>query len=275
MTAVLVLLLALQQAQTAPVPTTPAPAAPAPAAPPVRRPAPTSSTVQVRVTDRTGAPAQGVQVTAEGAVSRDGVTDPAGQVQFRTMANGTYRMRASADRFVALEKEVVVRAGAAAAPVEFALSLAPSPPAPAAATATATAPATSASPEARLTQAPSAAMAEVKPGDLRILSIVEMWEKTPNPKEPSRLYPIACSGLDNTEMLVVRETFAAPADASVDRMLYVVGGEATLTVNGRDQIVTNGWYAVIPRGTAHAWTRRGRNPVVILSTTGGRPCATK
>ena len=116
---------------------------------------------------------------------------------------------------------------------------------------------------------------DVKPGDLRILSIVEMWEKTPNQKEAARLYPIACSGMDKAEMLVVRETFAAPADASVDRMLYVVGGEATLTVNGRDQIVTNGWYAMIPRGTAHAWTRRGRNPVVILSTTGGQPCAAK
>ena len=61
-------------------------------------------------------------------------------------------------------------------------------------------------------------------------------------------------------------------DPAVDRMLYVVGGEATLTVNGRDQIVTNGWYAMIPRGTRHSWTRRGRNPVVILSTVGGRPC---
>ncbi len=264
MTAALALLLALQQAPAAPAqtPAPAAPAAPAPAAP-VRRPAPTSSTVQVRVTDRTGAPAQGVQVTAEGPVSREGVTDPAGQVQFRTMGNGTYRMRASGERFITLEKEVAVRAGAAAAPVEFALSVAPAPAAtPAAAEPPPPAPVQTATPE-------------VKPGDLRILSIVEMWEKTPNPKEPSRLYPIGCSGLDKAEMLVVRENFAAPADASVDRMLYVVGGEATLTVNGRDQIVTNGWYAMIPRGTAHAWTRRGRNPVVILSTTGGQPCAAK
>ncbi len=261
MTAVLALLLALQQAPAAPA-QMPASGAPAPAAP-ARRPAPTSSTVQVHVTDRTGAPASGVQVTAEGPASRDGVTDAAGQVQFRTMASGTYRMRASGDRFVALEKEVVVRAGATAAPVEFALSVAPAPPA------------TAAAPEPPPARVQPAAAPEVKPGDLRILSIVEMWETTPNAKEPSRLYPIACSGLDNTEMLVVRENFAAPADAVVDRMLYVVGGEATLTVNGRDQIVTNGWYAVIPRGTAHAWTRRGRNPVVILSTTGGRPCAPK
>ena len=264
MTVVLALVLALQQTPAAPAPAS-APGAPATAAPaPVRRPAPTSSTVQVHVTDRTGAPAAGVQVTAEGPVSRDGVTDASGQVQFRTVGNGTYRIRASGERFITLEKEVVVRAGATAAPVEFALSVAPAP----ASTATAPEP-----PPPAPVQA--AVSSDVTPGDLRILSIVEMWEKTPNPKEASRLYPIACSGMDKTEMLVVRETFAAPADASVDRMLYVVGGEATLTVNGRDQIVTNGWYAMIPRGTAHAWMRRGRNPVVILSTTGGQPCAAK
>ncbi len=267
MTAALALLLALQQAPAAPAQRpTPAPA-PAPGTPataaPVRRPAPTSSTVQVRVTDRTGAPAQGVQVTAEGPVSRDGVTDAAGQLQFRTMGNGTYRMRASGDRFIALEKEVVVRAGAAAAPVEFSLSVAPAPAA------------TESAPEPPPPAPVQQAAPDVKPGDLRILSIVEMWEKTPNPKEASRLYPIGCSGLDKAEMLVIRENFAAPADANIDRMLYVVGGEATLTVNGRDQIVTNGWYAMIPRGTAHAWARRGRNPVVILSTTGGQPCAAK
>ena len=260
MTAVLALVLALQQAPTVPAPGAPATAAPAP----VRRPAPTASTVPVHVTDRTGAPAAGVQVTAEGPVSRDGVTDASGQVLFRTVGNGTYRIRASGERFITLEKEVVVRAGATAAPVELALSVAPAP----ASTATAPEPPPPA-------QIQAAAITVVKPGDLRILSIVEMWEKTPNPKEASHLYPIACSGMDKAEMLVVRETFAAPADASVDRMLYVVGGEATLTVNGRDQIVTNGWYAMIPRGTAHAWTRRGRNPVVILATTGGQPCAAK
>ena len=260
MTAVLALVLALQQAPTAPAPGAPATAAPAP----IRRPVPTSSTVQVHVTDRTGAPAAGVQVTAEGPVSRDGLTDASGQVLFRTVGNGTYRIRASGERFITLEKEVVVRAGATAAPVELALSVAPAP----ASTATAPEPPPPA-------QIQAAAITVVKPGDLRILSIVEMWEKTPNPKDSSHLYPIACSGMDKAEMLVVRETYAAPADASVDRMLYVVGGEATLTVNGRDQIVTNGWYAMIPRGTAHAWTRRGRNPVVILATTGGQPCAAK
>ena len=146
MTAVLALLLALQQAPApaAPKPVTPAtpatqgapaqpavpPAAPPGAAAPQRRPAPTSITLTVHVTNRAGAAARDVAVTAEGPVTRDGVTDAAGQALLRTVSNGTYRIRASGEKFITLEKEVVVRTGAPAAPVEMTLSAAPPPPAP-------------------------------------------------------------------------------------------------------------------------------------------------
>lgn len=263
MTAVLALVLALQQA---PAPSAPAaPAAPgtaAPAAPaPVRRPAPTSSTVQVHVTDRTGAPVSGVTVSADGPTSREGQTDASGNVSFRSVANGTYRMRASGTAFITLEKEVTIRAGATQAPIDFALSAAPPPPPP-------PPPAPEPPPPP-----PAPTQADVKPGEVRVVSIVDMWEKTPTPKEASRQYPIACSGLDRAEMLVIRETYSAPADPNTDRMLYVVGGEALLALGGRDQVVTNGWFAMVPRGTSQTWTRRGRNPVVILSMAGGQPCA--
>lgn len=239
----------------------PAPAAQKPAAPPApapRRAAPANLTLQVRVTDRTGNPAEGVRVTAEGPVSRDGRTDGNGALQFRTVPAGTYRLRAESDKYVAFEKEITLRSGAAVPPVELALS--PAPPPPEAPTPPPPAP------------APAVSAPDAKPGELRVLSIVDMWEKMPTPKEAAREYPIACSGLDRAEMLVIREKFTSPADPNVDHMLYVVGGEATLTVNGRDQVVTNGWYAMIPRGMAHSWTRRGRNPVVILATSGGQPC---
>jgi hypothetical protein len=32
---------------------------------------------------------------------------------------------------------------------------------------------------------------------------------------------------------------------------------------------------MVPRGTAHTITRRGRNPAIILATTGGQPCEAK
>jgi len=56
-------------------------------------------------------------------------------------------------------------------------------------------------------------------------------------------------------------------------MLYVVAGEATLTLAGRDQTISSGWYAVVPRGMSHTLTRRGKNPTIILTIAGGQPCA--
>jgi len=263
MIAALALAFALQQAP-APAPATPAPAAPgqpaAPAAP--RRPAPTSSTVSVRVTDRSGAPAQGVKVSAEGPVIREGTTDAMGQLQLRTMTNGTYRLRASGEKFITLEKEVTVRAGATTAPIDFTLSPAPPPPEPP--------PAPDPPPAAPAPAGPTGPAA--KAGEARVISIADLAERSLTGREPIKMVPVACSGLDNTQMLVLRETLNGPPNENADQMLYVVAGEALLTLDGRDQTITSGFYAMVPRGTAHTLTRRGRNPAIILMTVGGQPC---
>lgn len=270
MTAALVLIFALQQppapAPAAPKPATPAPAPatqPAtPAATPARRPAPSTatSTVSVRVTDRSGAPARDVSVTAEGPVSREGTTDASGQVQLRTVTNGTYRIRAAGEKYVTLEKEVTVRAGTASAPIDFSLSAAPPPPAPPPAPEPKPAP-------------PPAETSTAKAGELRVLSIADLAERSLSGREPVKRVPIGCSGLDNTEMIVLRETLNAPANPNVDEMIYVVAGEALLSLGGRDQAISSGWYALVPRGTPHTLAKRGRNPAILLTTMGGQPCA--
>jgi mannose-6-phosphate isomerase-like protein (cupin superfamily) len=257
MTAVLALLLALQQTP-APATPTPAPAKP-PAQAPARRPA-ASSTVQVRVTDRSGTPLEGVQVTAEGPVSREGVTSDTGQVQFRTMTSGTYRIRASNDTFITLEKEVAIRAGATSAPIELALT--PAPPAPEPPPAPAPPPAP-----------PAASASEAKAGEPRVLSVADLAERSLGGRDAIRRVPVGCSGLDNTEMIVLRETLNAPANQDVDETIYVVAGEAMLSMDGRDQPLSSGWFVLVPRGMAHTIVRRGRNPAILLSTIGGQPCA--
>jgi mannose-6-phosphate isomerase-like protein (cupin superfamily) len=260
MTAVLALLLALQQqpATPAPRPSTPAPRPAAQA--PARRPATGTATMQVRVTDRTGTPADGVQVTAEGPVSREGTSDASGQVQFRTLPNGTYRLRASGDEFITLEKEVAVRSGSNA-PIELALSPAPAPPPPA--------------PTPEPPPAPATTNTDAVAGDPRVLSIADLAERSLSGREPVKLVPVACSGRDNTQMIVLRETIQTAAKPDVDQILYVVAGEAMLSMDGREQTISSGWYAMVPRGIAHTITRRGRNPAIILATVGGQPCAPK
>src|SRR5262245_39240511 len=137
MTIGILLLLALQQqppAQTpAPRPpaTTQAPAPPGtttPAPAPVRRPAPTTATLEIKVVDRSGRPINNAHVVTQGPTVREDTTDKTGIVTLKTMAAGNYRVRAEGDGYFALEKEVSVRG--AVAPIQVIVSLAAAPPPP-------------------------------------------------------------------------------------------------------------------------------------------------
>src|SRR5438105_1818786 len=93
-------------AQTAP----PAPAAQQPRA---ARPAasPAASTITVQVTNAAGLPLGNVQVTAQGPVSRDGVTADDGAVRFMNMRAGAYRLRFVREGSTTLDRDITVRAG--------------------------------------------------------------------------------------------------------------------------------------------------------------------
>ena len=124
-------------------------------------------------------------------MSRDGVTDASGAVQLRTLGNGTYRLRASNDAFITLEKEVVIRPGVATAPVEFSLSAAPPPPPPPPA------------PEPVKPPDPTSQVPAAKAGESRVLSIADLAERSLSGRDPVKLVPVACSGLDTTQMMVL------------------------------------------------------------------------
>ena len=54
--------------------------------------------------------------------------------------------------------------------------------------------------------------------------------------------------------------------------MYVVAGEGTHKIAGRDYALTGGMYVIVPRGTSHSLSRRGRQPLVVISTLSGPPC---
>ncbi len=256
------LLLALLVAAQQPTPSSPPPATgqPRPAvAAPVRRPTPAGSTLQIRVTDRSGAPAVGVAVSAEGPVRRDGVTDASGAALFRTMSAGTYRVRAEGEGFVTFEKEVVLRT--VPVTMEMALSAAAPPPPPPPAPAPAAPP-----------PAPAPVAVTGPAGEPRTLSIPDMAERSLSGRDPVRLFPIGCSGMSRTQLMVLRESAPSAASSDSEEMLYLVAGEATLKMGPKEQPLSPGWFAIVPRGVERVVTRRGRNPAIFLSTVGGQPC---
>jgi hypothetical protein len=260
----LLLLLATQAPAAAPPaqpvrPTVPKQSPPA-RTQPVRRPAATG-TLEVRVTDRSGNPAADAQVTAQGPSQRDGATDASGIVTFRTMAPGTYRVRAEGDGLITLEKELAIRTGVPAT-AEFALSAAPAPPPP-------IAPAPTPPPVQAAPAAPPAGII----GPPVIVSIPDLAERSLGGRNPARDVPIGCSGVGRARLMLVRDPIPAASRDDADEMLYLVAGEALLTLGAREQIITPGSFALVPRSTNYALTRRGRNPAIFLSLVAGEPCS--
>ena len=216
---------------------------------------------QVTVRDMSGTPLSDVTVTVSGATSLEERTNEAGVTPLK-LADGTYRLRFEREGFITLEREVSIRLGR---PREVAVSLsrAPAPP--------------QAPPQA------SAAPAPPPPSEVPVatagrslpptnVSITEFLEKNFVGREALKESVLGCLPDATARLLQIREPLAGHAHDNVDEVLYVVAGEGALRIGDRATQLTPGSLSTIPRGTAHALERRGRNPLIVLSTLAGAPC---
>ena len=246
----------------------PAPAQPAPATAtqaPRPRPAATSNlTLMLFVTDGSGTNVEGVTVTLTGPVDREMKTPAGTGLRFTNLRSGTYRARFARDGFHTFEKEIVLRAGTAA---EMSVTLNAAPPA--------TAPPPTPTPAPA--PPPAAATRPGKmppPGTPKTMSLPDFIEKNfISGREGHKENIVGCSGVGQAVLWQVRDPWEGRQHPSADGMLYVIGGEGTIKIEGRDVSVTAGSFAVVPRGTTYGFTRRGRNPLIVLAVLAGAPCA--
>ena len=215
------------------------------------------ATLDVRVTDRSGAVLDAASVRAEGPVPREGTTNMEGGATLRNLPTGTYRLRFDREGFVPLEKEVSVKAGAPQT-VYAALTPAPPPPKP--------------PPPPPAPVAPAAPT--FKPGNPLVISIPDFADKQLiSNNETTKEAPLGCSGAAATRLLQARAPIAAHTHADADEVIYVVAGDATLMLGGREQRISSGSLAIVPRGMEHSVTRRSSGPVILTSTLSGPPCS--
>jgi hypothetical protein len=237
-------------------PATPAPATQKPAATTQRRaPASARSGMAITVTSPQGATISGVQVSLMGPTERGGETDGSGQVNFPGLQAGTYRLRFTGDKVTAFEKEVVVRAGQIA-DVDVSLSPAPEPkvimqPAPA---------------------PPPVAAATGPKGQPVTHSIGDLLEKEFVGKQPRRETLLSCSGNERAAMIQLNEPLPERLYENADAIYYVLGGEGTLMLNGKETKLGLNGFASVPRGTPHSFSKRGNRLLVLLSVLSGEPC---
>jgi mannose-6-phosphate isomerase-like protein (cupin superfamily) len=213
-----------------------------------------STATTITVTDLSGAPIADVRVNLTGALDRSGSTQTNGTVRFDSLRPGTYRLRFAKEGYVLLEREIEIRAGQAAPNPSVALT-----PAPAAA-----APPAPETPKAATLPPPG------KPLTLGMPDYIERNYITNT--QPQKVSTVGCSGLASTVLWQIREPWENRQHADADAMLYVIGGEGALRLDGRDTPVQAGSFAQVPRGTSYSLTRRGRNPLILLATLAGEAC---
>jgi len=242
----------------------PAPAGQAPAAtPPPARRAPAAAAANARggiaitVTDGTGATIPAVRVAAVGPTERGGETNGSGQVNFPGLQGGVYRLRFDGDAVVSFEKEVSVRGGQVLA-VDVMLNpakkVAPPPPAPVVAP----------PPPPVANRGPAGT-----PQHINIPNVLEAEFVGKNPRRESLL---ACSGDTRSAMLQVNQPTPERMYADADVVYYVIGGEGTLKLNGKETKLALNDFVSIPRGGSHTFERRGNRMLILLSVLGGEAC---
>jgi mannose-6-phosphate isomerase-like protein (cupin superfamily) len=243
-----------------PPPTTQTPPAPKPQTP--TKPAASITTskpgvLELSATTMVGMTIPNATVRAEGPTTRMGTTGPDGRIVFDNMPAGTYRVRIERESFITLEKEIAVWAGGRT-PAQAVLSAGMSTPA--------------SPPPSAPAPTPTVAAPVLKPGEPRILSLTDIAEQLLRETDPIAERALGCSGATSSRLIRVRESVASHTHADADELLYIVAGDATLKLGDKEQNISPGWFSMVPRGMAHTITRRGRNPILILSSMSGPAC---
>jgi mannose-6-phosphate isomerase-like protein (cupin superfamily) len=211
----------------------------------------------VLVTTMDGKPLPEIWVRASGPVDREGSTDPSGTVTFSNVAAGAYRLRFENEKFVTLERDVAVVAGKPLK-ASVALNAAPPPPPP---------PKVEAPPQ-------SAPATGAQNGSYPPMSvdITDFFEKNFIGNAPIKRSPLGCTNSSTSTLVQLRDPLPDHVHADADELIYIVAGEGTHKVAGQERPLSGGVFAIVPRGNSHSIVRRGRQPLVMISTLSGPAC---
>lgn len=209
-----------------------------------------TATLAIIVTDPAGAPIDQVKVAVQGPATRSAVTEK-GRIVFEGLPPGTYLLRFDREEFVPRERELTARAGA---PTNVKVTMTPLPP----------------PPPKPVEPAPSAPAVNAQPVTIDISNFIE---KNFVGKAPSKTSPLACSSGGGAELIQIREPLSHQPHPDADEFLYVVAGSGGASIAGRQELVQTGGFLMVPRGASHAFSARGRTPLILLSVRAGEKCS--
>ena len=218
-------------------------------------PAPVKTTsVRVTVRDPKGENLDGVHLILSGGAEGEYSTAAAGTAVLTNVKDGLYRLRSNTTGFVTLEREFSVKAAGALTAVDIVMTPAPPPP----------------PPPPPPVRAPSPAV--VPSGPPVSVNIPDFLDRNFIGRDPIKESILACKPAEIVRLLQLRDNMAEHVHDKVDEVLYVVAGEGAVRIGDQVMTMKPGSLAVVPLGTAHAVERRGKNPLILLSTLSGATC---
>jgi hypothetical protein len=207
-------------------------------------------TFAVLVSDPSGAPIPGVKIVLTGAAERTARTE-GGRAVFEGLPAGAYRFRFDRDGFVPLERELAGRGGA---PIDVKVTLTPAPEPP--------------PPPPAPVPPPPPPRIDAK---LVVLDMPAFIERHYVGKTPGKATPLGCSTGGAATLIQINEPIAEHTHADADEFIYVIAGQGSASLAGRQESLGPAVFMMIPRGTPHALTAT-KKPLVLISTRAGESC---
>jgi mannose-6-phosphate isomerase-like protein (cupin superfamily) len=210
-----------------------------------------SVTFAILVSDPSGTPIPGVRVLLTGPAERTARTEN-GRTVFEGIPTGAYRMRFDRDGFVPLERELTGRGGA---PIEVKVTLNPAPPPPA-------------PPPPVVLPPPPPRHVDAK---LVVLDMPAYIEKNYVGKTAGKVTLMGCSTGGTASLVQINEPVAEHTHADADEFIYVIAGQGSASLAGRQEPLGAAVFLMIPRGMPHTLTA-SKKPLVLISTRAGETC---
>jgi hypothetical protein len=213
------------------------------------------TSVRISVKDKSGASLSDVRLLVSGAAGGgEYTTGPAGTAIVPIPKAGLFRVRCERDGFVTLEREFTVGNGTWN-PVDVVLNEAPPPAAPPPAPA----------PEPKPAAIPSS-------GPPVTVSIPDFVDKNFIGRDPMKESILACKPMETVRLLQMRDSLAPHVHDGVDEIIYVVAGDGAMKIGQEETALRAGSLVFVPNGSGHSLERRGKNPLIVVSTLVGSSC---
>lgn len=208
-------------------------------------------TFAIFVTDPAGAPIGGVSVTVEGPAKRQAMTE-AGRIALENLPAGTYHFTFERDGFYVSERDVTARGRA---PIDVKVTMSPRP-----------------KPVPALRPPPPEAPTAATTSSPVVVDLPAFIEKNYVGRAAGKTLSLACSAGGTSTLIQINQPIAEHAHADADEFIYVIAGDGTAHLAGREERLRPGFLLVVPRRTSHSFTVNGKSPLVMLSTRAGEKC---